>query len=429
MSSTGTVVDRGLEGVIVGSTELSNVEGIEGRLTYRGFDIHDLAPHATFEEIVYLLLFGQLPNRHQLADLVVRMGANRLLPQALIDWMHLVQKDAWPMDVLRTAISALALYAPYRPGDGWHSSDARTAIQLISKAPVIVAAWDRIRRDLPPIEPRPDLTTAGNFLYMRTGELPIMEAQRALDTYLVLLADHSYNASTFSARVTASTRADMYAAATAALATLEGDLHGGAPGKVMVMLQEIGKPERAEAYVRELLARGEKVMGMGHREYKIRDPRAQHLEEMAKALGEASDPRWYEIARARRCRLPRAQRSEAGPSHLRQRRVLLCAHALQSRDSRRRVYLHVRVRSHGRLDRAHHRATRRQPPHSSAGNLRRTERFTVRADRRARSQRHQRPREDAGDELTSGRLRRRCRRWGRDVNRARRRARNGPRAR
>jgi citrate synthase len=298
MPSTGTVVDRGLEGVIVGSTELSNVEGLEGRLTYRGFDIHDLAPHATFEEIVYLLLFGQLPNRHQLADLVVRMGANRLLPQAVIDWMHLVPKDAWPMDVLRTAISALALYAPYRPGDGWHSSDARTAIQLISKAPVIVAAWDRIRRDLAPIEPRPDLTTAANFLYMRTGELPILEAQRALDTYLVLLADHSYNASTFSARVTASTRADMYAAATAALATLEGDLHGGAPGKVMVMLQEIGKPERAEAYVRELLARGEKVMGMGHREYKIRDPRAQHLEEMAKALGEASDPRWYEIARA-----------------------------------------------------------------------------------------------------------------------------------
>ncbi len=298
MPSTGTVVDRGLEGVIVGSTELSNVEGLEGRLTYRGFDIHDLAPHATFEEIVYLLLFGQLPNRHQLADLVVRMGANRLLPQAVIDWMHLVPKDAWPMDVLRTAISGLALYAPYRPGDGWHSSDARTAIQLISKAPVIVAAWDRIRRGLEPLDPQPGLATAANFLYMRTGELPIKEAERALDTYLVLLSDHSYNASTFSARVTASTRADMYAAATAALATLEGDLHGGAPGKVMVMLQEIGKPERAEAYVRELLARGEKIMGMGHREYKIRDPRAQHLEVMAKALGEASDPRWYEIARA-----------------------------------------------------------------------------------------------------------------------------------
>jgi citrate synthase len=298
MATTGTVVDRGLEGVVVGSTELSNVEGIEGRLTYRGYDIHDLAPSATFEEIVYLLLFGQLPNRHQLDDLRVRMGANRLLPQPIIDWMHLVPKDAWPMDVLRTAISALALYAPYRPDDGWHPSNARTAITLISKAPIIVAAWDRIRRGLEPIEPRPDLTHAANFLYMTSGTVPIKEAERALDTYFVLLADHSYNASTFSARVTASTRADMYAAATAALATLEGDLHGGAPGKVMVMLQAIGKPERAEAYVRELLARGEKIMGMGHREYKIRDPRAEHLEAMAKALGEASDSRWYEIARA-----------------------------------------------------------------------------------------------------------------------------------
>jgi citrate synthase len=298
MPSTGTVVDRGLEGVIVGSTELSNVEGVEGRLTYRGFDIHDLAPNATYEEIVYLLLFGTLPNRHQLEDLRVRMGANRLLPQPLIDWMHLVPKDAWPMDVLRTAVSGLALYTPHHPDDGWHPSNARTAINLISKAPVIVAAWDRIRRDLAPIEPRGDLSVAANFLYMRNGEVPIKEAERALDTYFVLLADHSYNASTFSARVTASTRADMYAAVTAALATLEGDLHGGAPGKVMVMLQAIGKPERAEAYVRELLARGEKIMGMGHREYKIRDPRAQHLEAMAKALGEASDSRWYEIARA-----------------------------------------------------------------------------------------------------------------------------------
>jgi len=298
MSTAGTVVDRGLEGVVVGSTELSNVEGLAGRLTYRGYDIHDLAPNATFEEIVYLLLFGQLPNRHQLNDLKVRMAANRMLAQPLLDWMALVPKTAWPMDVLRTAVSGLALYTPYEPGDGSHPSDARTAILLIAKTPIIVAAWDRIRRGLEPIEPRRDLSTAANFLYMRTGEVPIKEAERALDTYLVLLADHSYNASTFSARVTASTRADIFAAATAALATLEGDLHGGAPGKVMAMLQAIGKPERAEAYVRELLARGEKIMGMGHREYKIRDPRAQHLEEMAKALGEASDSKWYEIARA-----------------------------------------------------------------------------------------------------------------------------------
>jgi citrate synthase len=269
-----TIVDRGLEGVVVGRTDLSNVEGEAGRLTYRGFDVHDLALHASFEEICYLLLFGQLPNKYQLADLNVRLTANRMLPQPLIDWMQSMPRDAWPMDVLRTMVSGLALFVPY------------------------LEAWDRIRRDLDPIDPLPNLSTAANFLYMRSGEIPIKAAERALDTYLVLLADHSYNASTFAARVTASTRADIFAAATSALATLEGDLHGGAPGKVMKMILDIGKPERAEAYVRELLARGERIMGMGHREYKVRDPRAEHLEVMARELGQASDPKWYEIARA-----------------------------------------------------------------------------------------------------------------------------------
>ena len=297
MAGTGTIVDRGLEGVVVGSTYLSNVEGLEGRLTYRGYDIHDLATNATFEEVCYLLLFGQLPNTYQLEDLKVRLAANRMLPQPLIDWMELTPKDAWPMDVLRTMVSGLALFTPTAE-DGAHASNPRSAIHLIAKTPSIVAAWDRMRRGLKPVEPLPNLSTAANFLYMRTGELPIKEAERALDTYLVLLADHSYNASTFAARVTASTRADIFAAATSAVATLEGDLHGGAPGKVMKMIADIGKPERSETFVRELLARGDRIMGMGHREYKVRDPRAEHLEVMAKALGEASDPKWYEIARA-----------------------------------------------------------------------------------------------------------------------------------
>jgi citrate synthase len=297
MGSTGTVVDRGLEGVVVGTTELSNVEGLEGRLTYRGFDIHDLALHATFEEVVYLLLFGQLPNRHQLADLNVRLAANRLLPQPLIDAMHAMPKTAWPMDVLRTMISALAIFDNEMRG-GAHASNPRSALHLIAKTTSIVATWNRIRRNLEPVEPRSNLSIAANFLYMISGEQPSREAERALDTYLVLVADHSYNASTFAARVTASTRADIYAGVTSAVATLEGDLHGGAPSKVMSMLLEIGKPERAEVYVRELLARGERIMGMGHREYKTRDPRAAHLEEMAKVLGATSDSKWYEIARA-----------------------------------------------------------------------------------------------------------------------------------
>jgi citrate synthase len=297
MSNAGIVVDRGLEGVVVASTMLSNVEGGIGRLTYRGYDIHDLAPNATFEEVCHLLLFGELPTAHQLEDLRVRLAANRRLPQELIGWMQSMPKDAAPMSVLRTMVSALALYAPQLEG-GTHASNPRAAIALIAKTPSIVAAWDRIRRGLAPLEPLPHLGMAANFLYMCSGKVPIPEAERALDTYLVLLSDHSYNASTFAARVTASTQADIYAAATSAIATLEGDLHGGAPSRVMHMILEIGTPEKADAYVRALLGRGEKIMGMGHREYKVRDPRATHLEKTAKALAEASGTKWYGVARA-----------------------------------------------------------------------------------------------------------------------------------
>jgi citrate synthase len=291
------VVDRGLEGVVVGSTRLSNVEGLEGRLTYRGYDINELAPNASYEEVCYLLLFGSLPTNHQLGDFRTRLAANRALPGELLAWMSTMPKTAWPMDVLRTALSALALFTPHLP-TGEHASTPRAAINLIAQTPTIVAAWDRIRRGLRPIAPQPDLSTAANFLYMCSGEMPIYEAERALDTYLILLADHSYNASTFAARVTASTRADIFSAVVAAVATLQGDLHGGAPSKVMQMILDVDEPARAEAFVRDILARGERIMGMGHREYKVRDPRAAHLERMAKSLGDASNPRWYRIARA-----------------------------------------------------------------------------------------------------------------------------------
>ena len=179
MAETSTVVDRGLEGVIVGSTELSNVEGLAGRLTYRGYDISDLAVNASFEEVCYLLLFGELPNKFQLEDLRVRMAANRKLPQPLLELMASIPKTAWPMDVLRTMVSALALYVPHSE-DGSHASNPRSAINIIARTPTIVAAWDRIRRDLKPVEPLLDPATshAANFLYMRTGKLPIREAER-----------------------------------------------------------------------------------------------------------------------------------------------------------------------------------------------------------------------------------------------------------
>jgi citrate synthase len=296
-SGGGTVVDRGLEGIVVGATGISHVDGLEGRLTYRGYDIDELAPNASFEEVCYLLLFGALPTGPQLEDLGVRLAANRALPRPVLDWLESIPKDAWPMDVLRTIVSGLAVFTPHQ-ADGAHPSTPRSAIGLIAKTPTIVAAWDRIRRGLRPIEPMPGLSTAANFLYMRSGRAPAPEAESALDTYLVLLADHSYNPSTFAARVTASTRADIFSSATSAIATLEGDLHGGAPGKVMKMLLDVGEPGNAAARVRALLDRGERLMGMGHRVYRVRDPRAAHLEATARVLGEATDLKWYHIARA-----------------------------------------------------------------------------------------------------------------------------------
>jgi citrate synthase len=294
-----TVVDRGLEGVVVGSTQLSNVEGSIGRLTYRGYDIDDLAPNATFEEIVHLLLYGTLPNRHQLETLKRELSACRALPEPLLNAMQNVPKTAWPMEVLRTIVSGLGLFSPVN-AQGEHVSDVHTAIELIAKMPTIVAAWDRIRRDLEPISPRSDLSQAGNFLYMRSGKVPHAIEEDAIDTYLVLLADHSYNASTFAARVAASTRADIYASVTAALATLQGDLHGGAATAAFHTLNEVKSPENAEPYVRDILERGKRIMGMGHREYKVRDPRARHLEAMAKELAGhvGGDERWYETAHA-----------------------------------------------------------------------------------------------------------------------------------
>lgn len=293
-----TVVDRGLEGVVVGSTELSNVEGAIGRLTYRGYDIDDLAPNATFEEIVHLLLFGHLPNRHQLESLKHELGSRRALPEPLVNAMQNVPKTAWPMEILRTVVSGLGLFSPVN-AKGEHNSDVHTAIELIAKMPTIVAAWDRIRAGRDPVAPRADLSQAANFLYMRTGKMPHAIEEDALDTYFVLLADHSFNASTFAARVAASTRADMYASVTAALATLQGDLHGGAATAAFGTLSDVKTPENAESSVREILGRGERIMGMGHREYKVRDPRAKHLEAMAKDLSAyVGGSRYYDTAHA-----------------------------------------------------------------------------------------------------------------------------------
>lgn len=290
-------VNPGLDGVVVGATAISLVAGDEGRLTYRGYDIADLAANASFEEVAYLLWNGRLPDRAELTSLSSAMASARGLAKPVLDMMRAFGPRSWPMDVLRTAVSAVGTHEPPRP-DGTHPSDINSAIRLTSVAATAVAAWDRLRRGLDPVEPRTDLSHAANFLYMKNGDEPSSTASRALDAYFVLLADHGFNASTFAARVTASTWSDMYAAATTAVATLQGDLHGGAPGKVMKMIQEIGSPEKAETYVRALLEKGDRVMGIGHREYKVRDPRAGPLDAMARDLGKSSgQPQWYAIAR------------------------------------------------------------------------------------------------------------------------------------
>jgi citrate synthase len=290
------VVDRGLEGVVVGHTDLSNVEGQIGRLTYRGYDIDELAPNATFEEVAHLLLVGHLPNAKELKAFKDELASRRALPRQLIAAMQTVPKTAWPMDVMRTIVSGLALFVPVN-NHGEHVSDVHSAIDLIAKMTTILAAWDRIRRGLEPIEPRTDLSHAANFLYMRTGKVPADIEEDAIDTYLVLLADHSFNASTFSARVTASTRADIYASVTSALATLTGDLHGGAASATYTNLVEIAAPEKAERFVHDEITKGNRIMGMGHREYRVRDPRAKHLEAIAQDLSKHSGSKWYPIAR------------------------------------------------------------------------------------------------------------------------------------
>lgn len=291
-------MNAGLEGVIVGSTAISLVAGEEGRLTYRGYDIADLAANASFEEVAYLLWLGRLPTAAELDEQRRAFAATRELPAPVIEMMRGIPRGAWPMDVLRTVVSSIGLRVPHRP-DGTHVSDIDAAIRLTSAAATAVATWDRLRRGLEPVAPRPDLGHAQNFLYMKNGTPATDVAARALDTYFVLLADHGFNASTFAARVTVSTWSDMYAAVTSAVATLQGDLHGGAPGKVMQMILDIGVPEKAEPYVRAIVSKGGRVMGIGHREYKVRDPRAKPLEAMARDLGQSTGKtQWYETARA-----------------------------------------------------------------------------------------------------------------------------------
>jgi citrate synthase len=287
---------KGLEGIVAASTGISYIDGMNGRLFYRGININDLAEQSTFEETTALLWYGKLPTNSQLDSFQRKMRDNRQIPNEILAALMAMPKHTTPMEVLRTAVSALS---PYDPQDLDNSLDANVqkSIRLTASMPTIVAAWDQIRNGRWPVEPRKDLSHAANFLYMLTGKEPSPAAARVLDTALILHADHGLNASTFAARITASTLSDLHSAIVSAIGTLKGPLHGGANEQVMKMLKEIGSADRADMYIRGAIAAKKKIMGFGHRVYKADDPRAAWLQKLSADLAKSSGvSRWYDIS-------------------------------------------------------------------------------------------------------------------------------------
>jgi citrate synthase len=288
---------RGLQGVYFDRTETTFIDGKEGVLEYRGYSIHDLATKSTFEETAYLLLYGNLPTKAQLAEFDAQLKAARELPEPVLDVIKIVKKSH-PMDVLRTAVSALASFDPDR-GDNSVEATYRKGIRLTSQFATIVMAHHRIRAGKDPIAPSKTLSHAANFLYMLDGKEPTAATAELMDRDFVLHADHGSNASAFTARVVAGTSADLHGAVTAGIAALSGPSHGGAAENVMQMAQEIGSPENAAQYVKDLLGARKRVMGFGHRVYKAEDPRARHLREGVRKLSEEKgEPKWHAILEA-----------------------------------------------------------------------------------------------------------------------------------
>ena len=281
--STSTTTGAGLEGVVAGESEICFIDGHAGILSYRGFNIHTLAEHATFEEVIYLLWNGSLPKQAELEKLKAALAANRALPQPVIDFLGANGKGL-PMDVLRTAVSMLSLSDP-NAKDMTPDANELKAVKLMAQTATIVTTFDRLRNGQPLIKDDPSLSFAANFLYTLTGKKPDDIMERAFDVALILHADHELNASTFAARVTAATLSDIYSAATSAIGALKGPLHGGANEDVIKMLLAVGTPEKAVAKAHDMMARKAKIPGFGHRVYRTEDPRATHLRVMSEELG------------------------------------------------------------------------------------------------------------------------------------------------
>ena len=289
---------KGLREIVAAQTQISDIDGTQGRLWYVGFPIEELAEHATYEEVVHLLHNLRLPTQTELDDVVAFMVEQRDPSRFIRDLMPTLAQQTSPMSMLRTTVSAASAYDP----DGWDTSpeaNARKALRLIARTPTFLAMYHRLRTNQETVDPSPKLGHAANFLYMLTGVEPSPEDADTLDTTFTLYADHTMNASTFTARIIASTLADIHSAITGAIAALKGPLHGGANEESMKMLEEVGSPERAEAYIRDRLDRKQKIMGFGHAVYRTMDPRARILKKMAKDTGERhGDLRWYEISQA-----------------------------------------------------------------------------------------------------------------------------------
>ncbi|MGD9561350.1 MAG: citrate/2-methylcitrate synthase [Pyrinomonadaceae bacterium] len=297
--STGTettAATEGLRGVVAAQSAIGDVNGIEGKLIYQGYDIHDLAENSTFEEVVYLLWNGRLPSRSELEGHNQQLRANYEAPAEVIGLMKTFPKDADPMDVLRTAVSALDFYD--KAGHGTDRENAvKAAIKITGQIGTIAAAWERIRNGAEVVAPDTSLSIAENFLYMLRGEKADPDEARMFDIALILHADHELNASTFTTRVVAGTLADMYGAVTAGIAALAGPLHGGANTNVMKMLIEIGDPSKIDAWVDEALAQKRKIMGIGHAVYKTEDPRATWLRKFSKQMADKKgESKWYEMS-------------------------------------------------------------------------------------------------------------------------------------
>jgi len=289
----------GLRGVVVGESEICDVQP-EGNLYYRGYNIHDLADHATFEEVVYLLWNGHLPNRDELAGFRIELTRAYTLPDGVLHLLRSLPADGIAMDALRTGVSALGMYDP-DTGDNTDAANRRKALRIQAKIPTIVAAIERFRDGEDAIEPRPDLGLAANFLYMLRGKEADPLYARTLDIDFILHADHELNASTFATRVTVATGADIYSGMVSGIGTLSGPRHGGAAEETMQMLLEIGSPTKVDAWVRPKLS-GEKrtpIPGFGHAVYRAPDPRATHLREMSRRLGELHhDTKWWQMTTA-----------------------------------------------------------------------------------------------------------------------------------